>query len=63
MANRLLRLALAVVVLHAGKAFAAASIASFVSDMPSSGIVPSTSFVAGSIDLVRLTSLRKGAEH
>ena len=39
---------LAVVVLQAGKAFAAASIASFVSANPISGIVPSSSLLKGS---------------
>lgn len=38
----------AVVLLHAGKAFAAASMASLVSSMPISGTVPSSSRVAGS---------------
>lgn len=41
-------LALAVVWLHCGKAFEAASMASFVSATPISGTVPSSSRVAGS---------------
>lgn len=40
--------AFAVVLLHAGNAFAAASIASLVSAKPISGTVPSSSRVAGS---------------
>lgn len=48
------QLALAVVVLHAGNAFAAASIACLVSAKPISGTVPNSSRVAGSI----VTSVR-----